>query len=721
MNKWIKLSLYLFVTVSVATSIYGGCGDDPEKPLQTGSSGGAPAKVSLVYPFNGANGILFTEPLNWLPANGATSYYIYLGIDNPPPYEGETTEILYYPALFYNTTYYWRIDSKNSAGATTGDVWTFNTEGTPTTLPERVTSSTPSNGATNVSITQQLRWGGAVGATSYDVYFDVSPSPVYRTNTTSTSHNPGVFSYATTYYWRIDSNNSLGTTTGFDWTFTTQSVPVNPPAQVASPVPSNGATNVSILQQLRWGTAANASSYDVYFGTLNPPAFVVNIPDTSYNPVTLNNNTTYYWQINSRNNAGATTGNVWSFRTEPPLPSSGGLVSVFGTNGVVTTNPSGSDDVAWHIAVDSQYMYVAGYDNSSGSGQWRIEKRLITTGVLLPDFGTGGIVASNPTANWDGVFGIAIDSQFMYLVGNDFIPGDFEWRIEKRNLSNGALVVGFGTTGVVTTNPTPGGEDAATHLAIDLQYMYVVGYDQAAGSERWRIEKRDLFSGALVSGFGTNGVSTSNPSIGNDIAWQIAIDSQYMYVVGCDQLPGNRQWRIEKRNLSNGALVAGFGTNGIVTSDPSAADDEALAIAIDTQYMYVCGYDASSGNRQLRIEKRNLSDGALVAAFGSGAGVVTNNPSAGNDIAWNIAIEPPYMYVVGYDELPGNRQLRIEKRNLSDGSLDPTFGASGVITNNPSILRDGARAIATDPQYIYVVGFDETAGNTQWRIEKRVK
>ena len=98
--------------------------------------------------------------------------------------------------------------------------------------------------------------------------------------------------------------------------------------------------------------------------------------------------------------------------------------------------------------------------------------------------------------------------------------------------------------------------------------------------------------------------ATSNPSTGTDIAWGIAIDSTYKYVVGHDSSPGNAQWRIEKRNLSDGALAAGFGAGGVVTIDPSLGVDIAYAIAIDSTYMYVVGIDYSHGNAQWRIEKR---------------------------------------------------------------------------------------------------------------------
>jgi hypothetical protein len=80
--------------------------------------------------------------------------------------------------------------------------------------------------------------------------------------------------------------------------------------------------------------------------------------------------------------------------------------------------------------------------------------------------------------------------------------------------------------------------------------MYVVGYDYSPKYCRWRIEKRSLTDGSLVSAFGTGGVVTSKPSVGWDRAYSIAIDSAAMYVAGRDRSPGELedwQWRIEKR------------------------------------------------------------------------------------------------------------------------------------------------------------------------------
>ena len=402
----------------------------------------------------------------------------------------------------------------------------------------------------------------------------------------------------------------------------------------------------------------------------------------------------------------------WEWRIEKRSLTDGSLVPGFGPGGVVIGDHSMDHDAASGIAIDSNAMYVVGYDYGPGNNQWRIEKRSLTDGSLVPGFGTGGVVTSNPSPGDDRAYGIAIDSTAMYVVGSDYSPGNCQWRIEKRSLADGGLV------GVFTSNPSlvtvPQG------IVIDSTAMYVVGYDFSPGDYQWRMEKRSLADGGLVSGFGTGGVVTSDPSTGSDQAEGIAVDSTAMYVVGYDYSPGNHQWRIEKRSLTDGSLVLGFGTGGVVTGNPSTDPDSAKHIAIDATAMYVVGYDYSPGNYQWRIEKRSLTDGSLVPSFGTG-GVVTSNPSTSAEMAYDIAIDSTAMYVVGLDGSPGNNQWRIEKRNLTDGSLVPGFGTGGVVTSNPSTSSDVTQDIAIDSNVMYIVGFDYSPGNQEWRIEKRVK
>jgi len=96
------------------------------------------------------------------------------------------------------------------------------------TAPAQVTTPAPSNGANMRPINQQLGWAAASGADYYDVYFAATTATGWTVaaTTTTLAYNPGSLTISTTYYWRIDSRNDVGTTTGTAWMFTTDVTPV---------------------------------------------------------------------------------------------------------------------------------------------------------------------------------------------------------------------------------------------------------------------------------------------------------------------------------------------------------------------------------------------------------------------------------------------------------------------------------------------------------------
>lgn len=92
-------------------------------------------------------------------------------------------------------------------------------------------------------------------------------------------------------------------------------IPTTPPncAQLISPL--NNQT-VLLTQTLNWISGGGApTSYDIYFGTSNPPEFIQNQSETTYTP-SLVAGQTYYWQIVPRNSIGPSEGcPVRSFKT----------------------------------------------------------------------------------------------------------------------------------------------------------------------------------------------------------------------------------------------------------------------------------------------------------------------------------------------------------------------------------------------------------------------
>ncbi|MHC4335330.1 MAG: hypothetical protein ACYSUV_16505 [Planctomycetota bacterium] len=88
------------------------------------------------------------------------------------------------------------------------------------------------------------------------------------------------------------------------------------PLRATNPSPADGATGVGINVDLSWRAGPLATSHDVYFGSSITPELVRNETTTTYDPGTLDSNTTFYWRIDEVNADGTTTGVIWGFGTQ---------------------------------------------------------------------------------------------------------------------------------------------------------------------------------------------------------------------------------------------------------------------------------------------------------------------------------------------------------------------------------------------------------------------
>lgn len=90
--------------------------------------------------------------------------------------------------------------------------------------PSKATTPDPADDATDVEVDKTLSWADGGGAVSYDVYFGETSGALDSIgNQAGTSYDPGGLDPETEYFWRIDSVNTNGTTTGDEWSFTTAS------------------------------------------------------------------------------------------------------------------------------------------------------------------------------------------------------------------------------------------------------------------------------------------------------------------------------------------------------------------------------------------------------------------------------------------------------------------------------------------------------------------
>lgn len=733
----------------IATNSFG---DTTAGPSAFTTKNAAPDPFSLVTPADGTQDVSLMPDLVWTDAIGASLYTVETSTD--ATFASSVTSFTTTPttthgavpsALQEFTTYYWRVLASNLTGAIYASNAPFSFKTKAVNAPGTFHLVSPADGTSNTLLRPDLTWTAASVVDTYTV--EIARDSGFTTGlltyagisgSTTTFPVPSDLAETTKYYWHVLASNPSGTASSVEtWSFTTKRT--SSPSAFDLTSPTDGAAGVTLPVTLEWNDAVGEDSYTLQISTDNfvHTMLTATLPanSTSYtlSHDVLEGGVTYYWQVIAANANGQTVASnaPFSFTTRSGT-----------TVWSQASNPSSIDDEPYGMTlISGGSLYAVGYDSNTAPGddQWRIENRSLTDGSLVATFGTTtfGVVETNPSGSTifslDDANAVAVDASAMYVVGFDSIAGDndWSWHIEKRDLVTGAPVTSFGSGGVISENNIVGDDEEALAVAVDpgpSGNLYIVGWVwPASQNKEWRIEARDKSNGNLLSSV------TSNISVYEDVAYDIAIDPAegYMYVVGSDQSSGDLKWRIEKRTLSAPLSLEtttfGGGT-GYVLSNPGAGIDKPQAIALDAQFIYIAGYEFDTVNLRdrWRIEKRYRSDGTLeTVSFGSG-GVVNSNTTTGAE-AFAIIIDSNYLYVAGYDNTSsGSLEWRIEKRSLVTGALVPTFGTGGVVVNDfgsPAVYYDDvAYAISVDANYLYVAGYESVdATNSRWRIMKLVK
>jgi hypothetical protein len=363
-----------------------------------------------------------------------------------------------------------------------------------------------------------------------------------------------------------------------------------------------------------------------------------------------------------------------------------------GSTFAVTLNPSLLPEYTADIAIDSSYIYIVGDDKSlwgaQNDAQWRIEKRTKAAGGLVSGFDTDGILLYNPSNNDDIVTALTVDGDYIYVAGMRMEMVSYRGQIIKVNKNTGAFDNGFGVDEVLEYT----GSEQVCFVMVDDDFLYVVDIDNTAN---YRIVKFDKASGAIIDTFGNNG------EVDIDVR-ELAVDDSYLYAVGDD---------LYKLNKTSGEPVNAFGNAGVVVTLGSSR-----ALAIDSGYVYVGTANPFPG--PWFVEKFDINTGDAVAGFETGGGSAI---TSGTDIT--IAVDSDYIYLGGTDRNPPADDWRwcMEKRDIVTGNLVPAFAAGGACFSNPSNDEDYLQAHVIDSGFIYITGIDDNAGDSQWRLEKRDK
>jgi len=331
--------------------------------------------------------------------------------------------------------------------------------------------------------------------------------------------------------------------------------------------------------------------------------------------------------------------------------------SSFGNAGVVSTDFSneGHATMAYAIAVDKfGRIVVAGESYPLGKPFENSDfllARYNSDGTLDSGFGIGGVVRTEISGGGsnDSAHSVAIDA-FGRIVAAGFSGPPSKPALARYN-SDGSLDGTFGIGGIVVTGSCGGASGSGVHaVTIDS-----IGRIVTAGTcYNSFMLARYSTGGALDESFGGGGIAVI-PSIGgsggSEFAAAVAIDGMGRIVAGGEAntvsgVSGNiaTSFGLVRCN-SDGTLDTTFGSGGILTThlsgDGIARDDYAAAIMLDYlgRIVAVGGCPSDCGAFEFEVARYN-SDGSLDTTFGAGGIVVTQLGNAGsNNLSQAVAID----------------------------------------------------------------------------------
>lgn len=173
------------------------------------------------------------------------------------------------------------------------------------------------------------------------------------------------------------------------------------------------------------------------------------------------------------------------------------------------------------------------------------------------------------------------------------------------------------------------------------------------------------------------------------------------------------------RYQPDGSLDPAFGNGGIAETqffDPLVTNFEAIAaIVIQPDGKILCGGTAAANvrnsvdyNRYDFALARYNPDGSLDTTFGTGGKLLTDIFSTRADVITSLALLPDGKFIAaGFSGAPQTPIIRsdfVVARYNSNGSIDTTFGTSGMVVTDFANDSDVASSLAIQPDGKLIVG-----------------
>jgi uncharacterized delta-60 repeat protein len=337
------------------------------------------------------------------------------------------------------------------------------------------------------------------------------------------------------------------------------------------------------------------------------------------------------------------------------------------------------------------------YCPSGGSLDWSDP----TGGLLDPTFGSGGEVLTSFTNGYDAAYAVTTQPDGKILIGSSQIA---------RYNANGTLDTSFGSGGH-TTNAFNADAIALQPQANGPSKILAAGnISSPKGYGEFAVDRYNA-NGTLDTTFGKKGeVVTDLGGTITSLESMVVDSAGRILVAGYTNATGAGYVAALVRYNANGSLDTTFGSGGkLITSiqDQNSGTIDGLALQADGKIVLAaCGTDPSKHTQVFEVARFN-TNGTLDSTFGTG-GVVTTLVG-GADQFGGLAIQADGKIVVAGIETAGVNSVYpfYLVRYNTDGTLDNTFGSSGVVSlTNPPGVMPTPHGVAVQSDGSIVVGGD---------------
>jgi uncharacterized delta-60 repeat protein len=428
-------------------------------------------------------------------------------------------------------------------------------------------------------------------------------------------------------------------------------------------------------------------------------------------------------------------------RTRAPMLAAGGgghdgmLDPNFGSGGIVTTDFNNhSTDVTAAMAVQANgKIVVAGTSQSSSSSSIAIA-RYLASGQLDTTFNSTGTLATNPFGGDQltvtslvliPVAGQPQQDDALVVAGSDDTTGQ---AFVAEYLANGTLATSsFNSTGTLpgtlrlNLSGTSGDGSIITGIALQPDTKIVLAGNalvtndlQANNPYISPFVARVTATGTLDSGFGHGGITAFDYASNVD-----ASGTAYNETANAVTLQSNGQIVVAGTYAQTNGINSDFGlafldpSGGLgLTTTPSLTSPDnagANAVTVDANDKIIAaGFSTdASGNGDFALT-RSDSSGTLDSSFGMSGVVNTAFTTTSSQASGVTVLANGEIVATGSAD-----DAFATARYLSNGTLDPNFGAGGEVVTSFSTGAAYARAVAEGGNGVYVAGTSLSASGDE--------